>query len=167
MVGPAPSVPITSHVIDRATRGADDRAMSNRKESRMSLFASPHFLRRVLALDAVAGAGTALLHLLGAGALAPLLGLPHGLVVASGITLIVYVATAAYLASCEPVPRGPVWALIAGNWAWVLACLALLFGGAAGTVYGQAWLVMQAVAVAVLAELEWMGVRRYPVQGWA
>jgi hypothetical protein len=133
----------------------------------MSIFASPRFLRHVLAVDAASCAASALLHLLGATALAPLLGLSHGLIVASGLALLVFVAAAAYLATCEPMPRGPVWALIAGNWLWVLACLALLFSGAAGTAYGQAYTVMQAVAVAVIAELEWMGVRRYQVQGWA
>ena len=133
----------------------------------MSIFASPRFLRSVLWADAASGAATALLQLTAGGALASLLGLPAGLLVASGLALLVYVAGAAYLASCEPVPRGPVWALVLGNWAWVAGCLALLFTGAAGTTLGQAYLVVQAVAVAALAELQWMGLRRTPVAGWA
>jgi len=132
----------------------------------MSLFASPRFLRQVLGVDAVSGSATALLHLTAAGALAPLLGLPGGLLVASGLALIAFVAGSAYLASCDPVPRGPVWALIFANWAWAGACLALLFSGAAATALGQGYLVVQAAAVALLAELEWMGLRRYPVRGW-
>lgn len=133
----------------------------------MSIFASPRFLRSVLWADAASGAATALLQLTAANALAALLGLSSGLLVASGLALVVYVAGAAYLASCNPVPRGPVWALIIGNWAWVAGCVALLMTGAAGTALGQAYLVVQAIAVALLAELQWMSLRRTPVPGWA
>lgn len=133
----------------------------------MSIFASPRFLRSVLWADAASGAATALLQLTAANALAALLGLSSGLLLASGLALVVYVAGAAYLASCNPVPRGPVWALIIGNWAWVAGCVALLMTGAAGTALGQAYLVVQAIAVALLAELQWMSLRRTPVPGWA
>lgn len=133
----------------------------------MSIFASPRFLRTVLWADAASGAGTALLQLTATSLLASLLGLPSGLLVASGLALVVYVAGAAYLANCVPVPRGPVWALIIGNWAWVAGCLALLVTGVPGTVLGQAYLMVQAVAVAALAELQWMGLRRTPIAGWA
>jgi hypothetical protein len=143
------------------------QALFNRKEPAMSIFASPRFLRSVLWADAASGAATALLQLTAANALAALLGLSSGLLVASGLALVVYVAGAAYLASCNPVPRGPVWALIIGNWAWVAGCVALLMTGAAGTAPGQAYLAVQAIAVAVLAELQWMSLRRTPVAGWA
>lgn len=133
----------------------------------MSIFASPRFLPSVLWADAASGAGTALLHLTAAGALAPLLGLPHGLLVASGLLLLVFVAGAAWLANCDPVPAAGVRLLMAGNWAWVLACVGLLLAGAAGNTWGQAYLVIQALAVAALAELQWLGLRRYPVRGWA
>lgn len=133
----------------------------------MSIFASPRFLRQVLTADAASGALTALLHLTAAGALAPLLGIPYGLMVASGVALVLFVAGAAYLASCDPVPRGGVRVLVAANWAWVGGCLVLLALGIPGTALGQAYVVMQAVAVAILAELQWFGLRRYPVQGWA
>jgi hypothetical protein len=143
------------------------RALFNRKEPAMSIFASPRFLRSVLWADAASGAGTALLQLTASGALASLLGLPSGLLMASGLALLVYVAGAAYLANCDPVPRGPVWALVIGNWAWVAGCVALLLSGAAGTALGHAYLVVQSVAVAALAELQWMALRRTPVTGWA
>lgn len=133
----------------------------------MSIFASPRFLRYVLLADAASGAATALLQLTAGAALASLLGLPQGLLVASGLLLLAYVALASYLANCEPVPRAPTWLLIAGNWAWVVACVGLLVAGSATTVYGQAYLVVQAVAVAALAELQWMGLHRAPVPGWA
>ena len=57
---------------------------------------------------------------------------------------------------CQAPIRHPI-----GNFAWVGACLVLLFGGAVSpTPLGQAYLVVQAVAVVVLAELQWMALRR-------
>lgn len=134
----------------------------------MSIFASPRFLRHVLLADAASGAASALLHLTAAGALSSLLGLSQGLLVASGLALLAYIALASYLSQCEPVPRSGLRLLILGNWAWALACVGLLLAGAATTPLGQAYLVVQAVAVAALAELQWMGLRRAPVvTGWA
>ena len=126
----------------------------------MTTLASPRFLRAVLWFDAASCAGSAAVHLFGAGLLAPLLGLPAGLLVASGLVLCVCSASAAWIASRDPLPRGPILALSLANWAWVAGCLALLFTGAAGTTLGQFYLVVQAVAVAVLAELQWFGARR-------
>ncbi len=134
----------------------------------MSIFASPKFLRNVLWADAAAGAGSSLLHLLAAGLLAELLGLPHGVLVMSGAGLLVYVAAATYLAVCDPIPRAGVSALIAANWAWVGACaVVFLMNASALTPLGQAYLVMHAIAVAALAELVWFGLRRAPRVGWA
>lgn len=134
----------------------------------MSIFASPRFLRNVLWADAAAGAGSSLLHLLGAGLLAELLGLPHGVLVMSGMALLVYVAAATYLAVCDPIPRAGVGMLIAANWAWVGACaVVFIMNASALTALGQAYVVVHALAVAVLAELEWFGLRRAPRVGWA
>jgi hypothetical protein len=134
----------------------------------MSIFAAPKFLRNVLWADAAAGAGSSLLHLLAAGLLAELLGLPHGILVMSGAGLLVYVAVATYLAVCDPIPRAGVSALIAANWAWVGGCaVVFLMNASALTALGQAYLVMHALAVAALAELEWFGLRRTPRVGWA
>ncbi|TWO69369.1 hypothetical protein FN976_18945 [Caenimonas sedimenti] len=133
----------------------------------MNVFSSPRFLRNVLWADAVSCAATGALQLAAAGWLAQVLGLPGELLLASGGLLVGVVLLASWLATREPVPRAPLWVLIAGNWLWVAGCLGLLFTGAATTTLGQAYLVLQAVAVIVLAELEWMGLRRYPVTGWA
>lgn len=126
----------------------------------MSTLATPRFLRAVLWFDAVSCAASAALHLFGAGLLAHLLGLPAGLLVASGLVLCACAAGAAWIATREPLPRAPIVALSLANWAWVAGCLGLLFTGAAGTTLGQVYLVLQAVAVAVLAELQWFGARR-------
>ncbi|WP_137920287.1 hypothetical protein [Hydrogenophaga sp. 2FB] len=118
-------------------------------------------LRLVLWADALSGSATAVLHLALAGSLSALLGLPTGLLSASGILLLLYVALAGLLALQSTPPRALLGALIVGNFAWVAACLVLLFGGAVSpTPLGQAYLVVQAVAVFVLAELQWMALRR-------
>ena len=63
-------------------------------------------------------------------------------------------------------PRGWLWVLIVGNSAWALASLALLLGSTlTPTLLGQAYLLVHVVSVAMLAELQWMGVRRLPT--WA
>ena len=133
----------------------------------MSLFASPRFLPLVLRVDALSGVVTALLHLVGGSALAGWLGLPPALVLATGAALWVYVAAAGWASFAQPVPRGLVGALIVCNWAWAVGCLALLVTSAGITPLGQAYLAVQAMAVVVFAEVEWLGLRRYPVRGWA
>lgn len=130
----------------------------------MSLIAfltSPTGLRRVLWADALSGSGTAVLHLALAGSLSTLLSLPGALLSASGILLLLYVVLAGRLALQAAPSRAGLGVLVAGNFAWVAACLALLFGGLVSpTPLGQAYLVVQAVAVLVLAELQWMALRR-------
>ncbi len=134
----------------------------------MSIFSHPQFLRRVLWADAAAGAASSLIHLLGAGFLSQLLGVPYAVLATSGVALIVFVALAGYLASCDPVPRGWVGVLIAGNWAWVGGCAVIfLMHASALTPLGQAYVVVHAAAVALLAELQWLALRRAPRHGWA
>ena len=89
-----------------------------------------------------------------------------GLVI-TGAFLLVYGAFVGLLATREPVPRPVVWLLVAGNLGWALGCLALVAAGALPlTGLGQAYVLMQALTVAVLAELQWFGLRRAPA-GWA
>lgn len=134
----------------------------------MSVLTSPKFLRYVLWTDAGSSAAASLMHLTAAGALAELLGLPATLLMGSGLLLLVYMALAGYLASCDPVPRPLGWVLVVGNWAWAAVCLVLLLEGAlAPTLLGKAYLVVQVVAPAFLGSLQWAGLRRTPVVGWA
>ena len=133
----------------------------------MNFFSSPRFLRTVLWTDAASCVGTAALQIAAPATLAQLLGLPAPLILGSGAFLIGVALFAAFLASREQAPRPGVWLLIAGNWAWVAGCVALAFGGGSVTGLGIAYLVVQAIAVAVLAELEWLGLRRAPQPAWA
>lgn len=129
-------------------------------------FASPRFLPTVLRIDAASCAATGLLQLAAAPALASLFGLPQPLLAATGGFLLA-VCAFALVASRTPVRRPLVALMVLGNALWVLGCLGLLLTGVAATGWGQAWLAVQAVAVGVLAELEWMGLRRTPAAALA
>ena len=133
-----------------------------------SFFASPHFLRRVLWVDAASGVGTALLQCEFADALAPLMGLPANLLLWSGYALGAFVPGIVWLATRRTIPAGPVWLLIAANAVWVLGCVGLLASSAvAPSVFGEAFLIAQVVFVGVLVELEWIGVRKIqPEPAW-
>jgi hypothetical protein len=142
--------------------------MSNRKELSMSVFATPRFLRNVLVADAVSCLATGALQSLLTAPLARLLHLPDALLAATGWFLLGYAALVGYVATRDPVPRSLVGLFVAGNFGWAAACIALLaVGGFAPTALGVAWVVAQAVTVAVLAELQWTALSRRPVARWA
>ena len=131
-----------------------------------NLLSSPAFLRALVWFDASTGLLLGALHLLLSASLAEWLGLPPGLLVVSGVLLLGYAALAIRIARAHTMPRGNLWVLIVANFGWALASLALLLGNAvAPTFLGQAYLVVHVVSVAVIAELQWMGVRRLPA--WA
>lgn len=124
-------------------------------------FSSPLFLRRVLLADAAASAATGLLMLLGAGTLESLLNLPAALLKGAGAGLLPFAVFLAWLASRESTSRAAVWAVIAVNAVWVVDSFYLLLSGwVSPNAAGQAFIAVQALAVAVLAELEYFGLRR-------
>ncbi|MFT3814522.1 MAG: hypothetical protein QM740_14270 [Acidovorax sp.] len=126
----------------------------------MPIFASPRFLSRVMAVDAASCAGTGALQLALADPMAALTGLPAPLLLGTGAFLVAYALAAAWMALRNPVPRRLVGLVVLGNFGWALACGALAWGGALPlTALGYAWLLVQAVVVVALAELQWMGLR--------
>jgi hypothetical protein len=132
----------------------------------MSVFASPRFLPRVMWADAASCAATGVVQLAFAGALARLTGLPAPLLVATGVFLLAYAGAAAWMASRALPPRRLIGLVVAGNFGWAAACIALLATSAAAiSSLGYAWVTAQAVTVVVLAELQWMGLRhgRHPI----
>ncbi len=125
-----------------------------------SIFASPRFLSRVMAADAVSCTATGALQVGLTDTTARLTGLPAGLLLGTGVFLLVYAAAAAAMAMAAEPPRRLIGLVVLGNFGWAAACVALLASGvAAPTAPGTAWVAMQAATVVLLAELQWMGLR--------
>lgn len=118
-------------------------------------------LCRVLAADAAISAACGVLMALGADLLSGMLGLPAALLTYAGIALLPWAALVGYLATRERLPIAVVWAVIACNVLWAVDCaLLLIFGGVSPTALGYAFVIVQAVTVLALAELQYFGLRR-------
>jgi glucose uptake protein GlcU len=127
----------------------------------MSLSDTSSFLRRILLADAAATAATGLLMMAGAGRVAQPLGLPPALLQYAGMILLPVAALIAYLATREHLSRTGVWAVIVCNAMWAAdSILLLLSAWVEPTRLGHAFVIAQALAVAVFAELEYFGLRR-------
>ena len=121
----------------------------------------PVFLRRALVLDAVASGATALMMIAGAGLVEGLLGLPAALLRGAGLVLLPYVAFVIYTGTRETISRPAVWAIVVANVLWAAASAFLLVSGwVAPTALGTVFVIAQAVVVALLGELQYMGLRR-------
>ena len=119
------------------------------------------FLRRAILADAIFSGASAMLLTFGAGALAPWLSLPEALLRETGVFLIAYAALVGWLGTRQSMPKPLVVIVISGNAAWTLASIALLFSGAVTpNLLGEAFVVMQAIAVGTLAELQYIGLRK-------
>ena len=118
------------------------------------------FLRRVLALDSLSCLAMGLLLGLGTASLAPLFGLPEGLVRGAGLALLPLAAFIFWLATRQNPPRLLVWVVIIGNLGWTAESFLTL---RQATALGTAFVSAQAVAVLGLAVLEYVGVRRASV----
>jgi hypothetical protein len=123
------------------------------------------FLRNALRLDAFVSGAAALLLIGGASALAPLTGLPAGLLFWSGVVMVPFVAALAVVARRETVPRLVVVDIVALNALWVAASFGLIVSGLVEpTALGVAFVVVQALAVALFAVLQAIGTRRAPAR---
>jgi hypothetical protein len=119
------------------------------------------FLRKALLADAVLTGFTGIMAVLGSGMMANLLGLRPALLLWSGAVLVPFAALVAYLATRERMLRPWVIVVIASNVLWVAGSfLLLLFGWIDPNSLGKTFIIGQALIVAVLAELEFMGLRR-------
>jgi uncharacterized membrane protein YdcZ (DUF606 family) len=136
--------------------------------SSTSFMSSPNFLRNVLRADALSCVACGLLQVVFTGQMAQLSGLPQALLAYTGEFLLVYAAVVAFISTRDPLPRPLVWLLLAGNLGWAIACaLLLLSGRVAPSMLGTAYVVAQALTVAVLAELQFFGLRRSaPQPAW-
>ena len=119
------------------------------------------FLRRVFLLDAVVSGMMTLLLTLDAGALASWLELPEALLRETGLFLIAYTALVGWLATRQSMPKALAIIVIAGNAAWTVASIALLFSSVVTpNLLGQVFIAAQAIVPGALAELQYIGLRR-------
>lgn len=119
------------------------------------------FLRRAILADAIFSGASAVLLSLGAGPLAPLLNLPEPLLRETGLFLIAYAALVGWLGTRQAMPKALVVIVIAGNAAWTIASIALLFSGWVNpNLPGETVVAMQAIAVGAFAELQYIGLRK-------
>ncbi|AZO79072.1 MULTISPECIES: hypothetical protein [unclassified Bosea (in: a-proteobacteria)] len=127
----------------------------------MAFIQSSRFLRNALALDAAACAGTGLLLSVGAGSLSGLLGFPAEFLRGAGLVLLPCAVLLAFFASRTSLPRLAVYAVIGVNILWVAdSVLILVAGWFAPTTLGIAFVLAQAAAVAVVTELEVIGLKK-------
>ena len=127
------------------------------------------FLARVLRVDAALSALTALALLADAEPLSAWLGLPAGALRALGALLVPWAAALAWLGTRQVMHRTAIGAVVALNFLWVLDCALGAFGvfGAPQSL-GVAVFAIQAIGTFVIAELEWVGLRRaMPLRGAA
>jgi hypothetical protein len=136
--------------------------------SSIPFMSSPNFLRNVLRADALSCVACGVLQVVFTGQMAQLLGLPEALLAYTGEFLLAYAAVVAFVSTRDPLPRPLVWVLVAGNLGWAIACALLLVSGrVAPSLLGTAYVVAQALTVAVLAELQFFGLRRSaPQPAW-
>ena len=119
------------------------------------------FLSRALLADAVFSGVSAVGLTLGAGMLAPFLNLPEALLRETGLFLIAYTALVGWLGTRHSVLKALVLLVIVGNAAWTLGSIALLFSGAVSpNLLGILFVVAQAIATGVFAELQYIGLRK-------
>lgn len=127
----------------------------------MSLTSSSNFLRYVLWADAISCLACGLLQVALPVSLGKWFGLSPMLLLDTGAFLLLYGGVVAFLATRTRVSSVIVRLLIAGNIAWGAACLAGILGvGMEPVALGKAYLVVQALTVVVLAELQYLGLRQ-------
>jgi hypothetical protein len=123
----------------------------------MTAKANPR-LNAIFAIDAATCLGAGLILSLGAGMLEPMTGLPSQLSLIAGIALFPVAALFAVMATMRTIPHWLSLLGVVGNWAWVAGSLVVLALAPLNGL-GVAFVAAQALAVAVLAWLEWANAR--------
>jgi hypothetical protein len=118
-------------------------------------------LRNALHLDALVSGAAALIMVAGAPLLSPLLNLPAGLLVGAGLLLVPFVAMLVIVARRKTVARLVLVDIIGLNALWVAMSFGVIVSGlVAPNALGIAFISAQAIAVALFAELQYVGLRR-------
>ena len=119
------------------------------------------FLRRALLADAIFSGVSAVGLTLGAGMLASLLNLPEALLRETGLFLVAYAIFVGWLGTRASLAKALVLIVVAGNAAWTLASIWLLFSGMVSpNLLGEIVVVAQAIATGIFAELQYIGLRK-------
>jgi hypothetical protein len=127
----------------------------------MAMWTHPKFRRTVLLADAATCVATGLLMTGGSSIVAGLTHLPANLLTSAGLSLFPIAAFIAFAATRTLTWPLGVWAVIVGNIGWVVGSVWLLFSGTiAPNGLGHVFVITQALAVAILVQLEIVGVRR-------
>ena len=117
-------------------------------------------LRNALLLDGLLSGVTGLLLVLAAGWLGAFLELPRLLLLVAGSALLPFAALLVWLSNRAEISRQAIWAVIAVNALWVIdSLLVLVIGWVSPNLLGYAFVIAQALAVALLAELQWFGLK--------
>mgnify|MGYP001099905518 CR=1 FL=1 len=118
-------------------------------------------LRRILQADAVLCVVSGLLLSGGSSLLGPLLNIPNSLLFYSGLILFPIALFIGVTAQRPNISRAAVWAIVAVNTLWVLESFAiLLLGWVTPNAFGTAFVVVQAIVVALFAGLQYLGLQR-------
>jgi hypothetical protein len=121
----------------------------------------PPFLRRVLLLDASTCLITGMVMLTASGTVERLLAIPAPASRVLAVVLLVFGAAVAWVGTRRDLMRSAVWAIVTLNVLWAVeSLLALAFGWLDPNALGRAFILVQGVAVAVIAELQFIGLRR-------
>jgi len=115
-------------------------------------------IRLAFTADAVATAATGLLLAVGGEVLAGLTGLPAAFTMPVGWLLVLFALFVGWIGTRRPVPLGLGTLVVWVNAAWVVASVVVLLVGTFPlTLIGVAFVLAQAVAVALLGALQWHG----------
>lgn len=119
------------------------------------------FLRQVLFADAIGSSVSILAMLLFATPLASLLALPAPLIVGAALACVPFVVLVTAVAWPAKPRAAGVWLVIALNLVWAMGAAVLAFSGeVTPNAMGWAFIASQALFVLVLAELQYVGLRR-------
>jgi hypothetical protein len=118
------------------------------------------FLRAVLCADILFSAGGAVLMAVGAPFLAPMLNLPPTLLFGAGLALVPWILALWIVVRRESIPKIVLIDIAGINLLWCAVCFALLASGkVAPNGLGVAFVVAQAMVVAALGVLQFLGLR--------
>ena len=118
-------------------------------------------LRLALRIDAAASGALGVAGVVAAPALSDLLGPPAPLLFGVGVFFVVFALALLVLAARPSIPRAAARTVVVGNGLWVVgSVVATVAGWNALTAPGVGVVLAQALAVAVFADLQWLGLRR-------